>query len=308
LLVIQISVCVCTYLRPELLRTLLHSLLAQTVEDFTVEIVVVDNDANRSAEHTVTEFRLNSPATKVVYIVEAKQGISFARNSAVHAANGNYIAFIDDDELAVPIWLKSLLDVARRSNCDAVLGPVIPNFPDGSPLWVSQSGFFDRPRHPTGSPVPVEEGRTGNALVKSKWLASAEPFDPQYAFTGGEDYDFFRRMVAAGGTLLWANEAVVSETVPMERQRLSWMLERALRGATGFWRAQWAGRPMIKPFALGIVGALAGIILTLAGAVSIIISKGLAVRLWILAAKGFGRSLALTEFRIESYRSRKGQI
>lgn len=303
---INISVCVCTYRRPELLRALLNSLVAQTVSDFSVEIVVVDNDLNRTAEQTVAVFSHSSPDTNISYIVEAKQGISFARNAAVHAASGSYIAFIDDDELASPIWLQSLLEVALTTNCDAVLGPVLPIYPTESEAWVCKTGFFDRPRHPTGAPVPVEEGRTGNVLIKSNWLSAAEPFDSKFAFTGGEDYDFFKRMVAAGGTLRWANDAIVSEMVPLERQRLAWMLERSLRGATGFWRAQWVGRSKIKPFFLGVAGALIGMTLAVAGSLSLIASKGLAVRLWILAAKGLGRPLALTTFKIETYRAKKG--
>ena len=55
----------------------------------------------------------------------------------------------------------------------------------------------------------------------------AEPFDPRYG-NGGEDQDFFRRMMQRGGKFVWCNEAPVLEVVPPERWKRRYMLRRAL--------------------------------------------------------------------------------
>ena len=59
-------------------------------------------------------------------------------------------------------------------------------------------------------------------------------FRPEFG-SGGEDKDFFRRMIAQGNRFVWCAEAHVYETVPPERLSRSFMLRRALlRGKTPY--------------------------------------------------------------------------
>src|ERR1700687_4509834 len=86
----HISVCVCTYKLPCLLRRVLDSLNSQqTNELFTYSIVVADNDRLRSAEAQVMEMAAVS-AVPIRYCVEPQQNIALARNKAVENADGDY--------------------------------------------------------------------------------------------------------------------------------------------------------------------------------------------------------------------------
>lgn len=278
----------------------MESLIGQHAPEESIRIVVVDNDATKSSRFIVEEVSKTS-RFPMEYYCEPRQGISFARNTAVAHARSEFVAFIDDDEIASTNWLAGLLMVARQWQSDAVLGPVLPSFPEGSPEWSKKCGFFNRPRHKTGDLVPVEEGRTGNALVRSKWLATAHPFDPAFAHTGGEDYDFFRRLNLAGGVIRWSDQAEVSETVPLDRQRLAWVVERALRGSSGYWRQRYGGRLTVQGLAQAILGFFVAVLSLLICIGLWVVSPGSSVRLLILASKGFGRCLALTKIKIESY-------
>src|SRR5271157_4115198 len=94
----HISVCVCTYKRPQLLQRLLDDLGTQETNGlFTYSIVVADNDHLRSGEAVVTGFAAASNIP-VTYCVAPQQNISLARNEAIAHATGDFIAFIDDDE------------------------------------------------------------------------------------------------------------------------------------------------------------------------------------------------------------------
>src|SRR5690349_9045423 len=100
----HITVCVCTYRRPLLLARLLQELCLQETNDlFSYSMVVADNDAQRSAEETVMNFA-SSSAIPITYCCESKQNIALARNRAIVASTGDYIAFIDDDEFPVTRW------------------------------------------------------------------------------------------------------------------------------------------------------------------------------------------------------------
>jgi succinoglycan biosynthesis protein ExoM len=227
----HISVCICTYRRPALLDRLLKALAAQETDGlFTYSIVVADNDHLESARAGVGSFAAASPVP-IRYCVEPTQNIALTRNRAVANADGDFVAFIDDDERPTERWLVTLLQACRTHAADGVLGPVRPEFSQDAPNWVVQGRFYDRPTYPTGLVIDWRKGRTGNVLLRRHVLEStSQPFRPD--FLTGEDQDFFRRMIERGFVFIWCNEAVAYEVVPPARWNRRFMLRRALlRGA-----------------------------------------------------------------------------
>lgn len=224
----HLSVCICTFKRPVLLRRLLEELEKQeTGGAFSYSIVVADNDATRSAEALVAEFAARSPG-RVTYCCEPTQNIALVRNRAIAHARGDFLVFIDDDEFPVPAWLAELWKTCESHRVSGVLGPVRPHFDSPPPAWLIRGRFCERPEFPTGTPLAWSQCRTGNVLFRRAILpADAPPFREQFG-TGGEDVDFFQRMSAAGAKFIWCNEAVAYETVPPSRWTRSYMLRRAL--------------------------------------------------------------------------------
>ena len=225
-----ITVCISTFRRPALLALLLHKLTElQGTDAFRVRLVVADNDPDRSAEPVVRDF-VQRHAHGVVYCHEPERNIALARNAAVARAEGDYVAFIDDDEYPDPHWLRQLYEQCAGNPAIAgALGPVVPYFAQGEPPpWVARGRFFDRPRHPSGTLLRARDCRTGNALVTMTAVSSLQPvFDPRFG-TGGEDIDFFERLIHAGHAFVWCDEAVVHEQVPPSRCSRRYLLRRAL--------------------------------------------------------------------------------
>jgi succinoglycan biosynthesis protein ExoM len=223
----HISVCICTYKRPDSLKRLLKELgIQDTGGLFTYSIVVADNDCLRSAQRVVAAFAAESPIA-VTYWVEPQQGIARARNTAVRGATGEFVAFIDDDEFPTEHWLRQLLTTLRQYKVDGVLGPVKPHFAVDAPKWVRAGGFYDRPLHPTGLLLKWSKCRTGNVLLERQLFAeNSQPFGPE--FLQGEDQDFFKRMIAKGHKFIWCNEAAVYEVVPPARWKRSFLVKRAV--------------------------------------------------------------------------------
>jgi glycosyltransferase involved in cell wall biosynthesis len=224
----HISVCICTYRRPELLRRLLSELSnQQTGKLFTYSIVVVDNDALESARPVVTKMD-TAGRRKITYCVESCRNIALARNRALVHSCGDFIAFIDDDEYPAQDWLLQLFETCVEKNVDGVLGPVLPTYNVEPPTWVKKGRFYDRPRHETGFIIGWTEGRTGNLLFKRSLLdGSDEVFKPQFG-SGGEDRDMFRRWIGTGRKFAWCDEAIVFESIPALRWKRSFLLRRAL--------------------------------------------------------------------------------
>jgi len=223
----HISVCICTYQRPELLRRTLETVCAQRTDGlFTYSVVVADNDKAESARGAVGEIASRVPVA-VRYCVEPRQNIARTRNKAVATATGDFIAFIDDDEFAIQEWLLTLFHALKEYDADGVLAPVNPHFDQGAPQWVVKGGFYDRPVHPTGMSLQWKQCRTGNVLLKKELFGTdAEPFNPECL--SGEDQDFFRRKIAEGRSFVWCHEAPAFEVVPPVRWQRGFLLRRAM--------------------------------------------------------------------------------
>jgi succinoglycan biosynthesis protein ExoM len=242
----HISVCICTYKRPELLKRALDAICAQETSDlFTFSIVVVDNDEMESGRAVATEISNNSD-TQLVYCVESRQNIALARNKAIANVIGEFVAFLDDDEYPVSGWLLTLFRACQKYSVDGVLGPVKPYFAETAPRWVVKGDFYARPTYPTGFVIDWRKGRTGNVLLKHDLFAGLdEPFREQ--FRVGEDQDFFRRMIDQGRTFIWCNEAVAYEFVPPIRCKPTFMWRRALlRGASSLLHPTFSVRDVAK--------------------------------------------------------------
>jgi succinoglycan biosynthesis protein ExoM len=231
----HISVCICTFKRPGMLKRAIECVISQiTNEFFTIEIIVVDNDRYRTAECVVKTFQKKSDVN-IEYDNLPLPNISMARNRCTQKAKGSFIAFIDDDEFPDPTWLIRLYHASMKYSAEGVLGPVHPSFEGVPPEWLVKSQLCVRSSFPTGTLLRDSKYmRTGNVLFHRKILAhNDEPFDPKLGRTGGEDADFFSRMIKKGWSFIWCDEAIVHETVPIERQKVKYFVQRAfIRGVT----------------------------------------------------------------------------
>ena len=238
---VTVTVCLCTFRRPALLGQLLGDLAAQSRPPDTV--VVVDNDAAASAREVMASAQGRLPFA-LHYAVEPEQNIARARNRTLSMAQGDWLAFLDDDERVGADWLTLMLSAATATGADGVLGPVFGVLPPEAPAWLHRGRFHaQRPRRPTGSGIPRENLCINNALIRKASLqAMPQGFDPRYGLTGGEDSDFMNRLVDSGAVLRWCDEAIATEAVPPERQRLGWLLRRALRGGQDYAHFSHIGR------------------------------------------------------------------
>ena len=224
----HVTVCLCTCRRTDRLPRLLTALAGQeTAGAFTHSLAVVDNDPAGSAGPMIREFAAHS-TVEVRYGWEPQPNIARARNRALSLAQGEHVAFIDDDESPGSDWLGQLHAAVHQDRASAVLGPVRPRYTLPPPGWLLRGKFWERDELPSGSRVPWTRCRTGNALVRRAALLDLDPVFDERLATGGEDVDLFRRLAAAGHGFTWCAEAVVHEDVPPHRCTRRYLLRRAL--------------------------------------------------------------------------------
>ena len=222
---IRVTVCACTYRRPEGLRALLDALARQNFSQSPrpeFEVVIVDNEGGAEAPAICAEARQAS-GLSVRYVLEPQRGIPFARNACLDhvAPDADFFAMIDDDEVPESDWLEQLLLAQARSGADVVRGAVVPIFPDGAPAWIREGDFFGWPRLGRTNLIDgalLTSASSNNVLVRcAAARALGLRFETTMTFTGGTDSLFFRRMKLAGCQIVYAAGARVREMVPPQR-------------------------------------------------------------------------------------------
>jgi glycosyltransferase involved in cell wall biosynthesis len=169
------------------------------------------------------------------YYVELRRGIATARNTAVARVGDDteFVAFIDDDEVPEPQWLDQLLSVQAAHSADVVAGPALPHFLPDTPEWIIRGRHFDHARYETGD--RLRSASTNNCLVRHRVFRELSAgFAVAFDLTGGEDRHFFDRARRAGFNMVWCDEAVVKEWIPLSRANLTWILERFYRMGTSW--------------------------------------------------------------------------
>jgi glycosyltransferase involved in cell wall biosynthesis len=186
----EVTVVIPTRDRRELLLQTLRSVLWQRDVDF--ECIVVDDGSSDDTASAVEG--LGDPRIRLVRH-ETSHGVSAARNRGIDEARGEWIAFLDDDDLWAPDKLRLQLEAARRSRCAWVyVGHVNVtrglNIVGGNPPPDSDEVVE---RLPEENIVP---GGTSGVMASRRALIDAGCFDP--SLQPMADWDLWLRLVATG--------------------------------------------------------------------------------------------------------------
>ncbi|WP_370239613.1 glycosyltransferase family 2 protein [Neptunomonas phycophila] len=239
-----VNICICTYMREQMLSDCLQSLVAVNVPDkVTVTVSVIDNDASGSSEGCVSRAAEALPFT-VRYMQETKRGIPCARNRAIEESiqhGADFIVFIDDDEIVTADWLVNLYNYNVQKGGRAVVhGKVSQRLPDNLPPSIQ--GLYKGGKRFSGEALSA--CATDNVLIPIHLVTELElRFDESNPLAGGTDTIFFTQATSKGVEIFQCNEALVYETIPKQRATLKWLAKRKYRaGITDAWRKSQRGR------------------------------------------------------------------
>lgn len=251
-----ISICVCTYQREHVVTTLVSIGELKLPTGVSAEVIVVDNDEAGSARNLV-ETQAQNMTIPLFYYRAQGNNIATARNKSMSEAKGEWLAFIDDDEIADKDWLINLWSTAQQYDADAVFGRVKSIYPSKTPNWIINSRVFDRGKVTNGE--QVTSGATNSTLVRHKALTDNHlKFDISYGLTGGEDADLFYRLHKHGAKLVCSTDAFVSEEIEHSRLNLTYLVKKSIRIGETYtrYRLQQASRLRKSFFLLNVLAKL----------------------------------------------------
>lgn len=182
----------------------LRSILQQTYTDF--EVVVVDDGSSDQSGKIVDEFQ--DPRIRLIR-EPSNQGASAARNIAFAASKGEFVLFVDADDLIAPKHIESLLSRLRNEpNCVALsqwtrfrcepIEAIIPSRPTERDLdgvdWLALDWE-------SGEPMT----QSGMLLIPHTLIEQHGGWDTRLSLI--DDFEFFARIISRSGGVRFAPEA-----------------------------------------------------------------------------------------------------
>lgn len=246
-----ISAIICTHNREQYLGLAIDSLLQQDFAEF--EVIVVDN-ASTDETRQVVEARL--PHAKLRYIYEPITGLSVARNTGAKIAQSSILAYLDDDAIATPQWLRVLYSAYENHPKLAIAGgKVTLIWPEGitSPPWLSDNlagnlGAYNLGEQWVDIKNPGLTPRGLNYSIRRSFLEKIGGFDINLGRVGkrllsNEELQMTELALQQGWQVAYIPEALVAHHVAPERVNRSWFMERGWwQGISECYREQLAGR------------------------------------------------------------------
>jgi GT2 family glycosyltransferase len=200
----RVSVVVPSCGRPHLLRQCLNSLLDQDFDHASYEIIIVDDGPHPATREVVVECAAQGAnrCPRLEYIASlGPHGPAAARNYGWRAAHAPIIAFTDDDTIASCDWLRKGLQ-SFAPEVKAVWGRIYMPL-DGTPT--------DYERDAKG--LETAEFVTANCFCLKAALEQIDGFDERFRFAWREDADLYFRLLALGGRIVHAPDALITHPI-----------------------------------------------------------------------------------------------
>lgn len=201
----KIALVICTYNRDRYLPEALETVKLQTLSRDQFELIIVDNFSTDNTAAISKKFIEDNPGINVRYCLEKNKGLSFARNRGIAEAGAPVIAYMDDDALLSPDFLKVLLQFFDR-HTDAVGagGKVIPKYEEGKePEWMNKylNGFVGKLDYGNevmlfGKKMKYPAGC--NMTYKKEALQQAGGFNNELKFRSDDKYIFQKIRLISG--------------------------------------------------------------------------------------------------------------
>lgn len=120
---IQLSIIIPVYNVEKYIRSCLDSIFRQGLNEDCFEVIIVNDGSKDKSMEVVSDFIKLHP--NIIVIEQENQGQSVARNKGLQKACGQFVSFIDSDDLLVDGCLPVLLEKALRSSVDMVTADYI---------------------------------------------------------------------------------------------------------------------------------------------------------------------------------------
>lgn len=236
----DISLILATYKRSNILNKTLESFCSLTTNNFTWELIIVDNADDHETCKVVDCYRNKLP---IIFLTEVIPGKNNALNAALLRASGTLYVFTDDDVIADPAWLSEMWQgVLRWPNYYIFGGRILPSWPGGkAPSIIKRGDDFFYGAYaiadwdiPEGCYAP-NNVYGANMAVRSKLFGDHIKFNSKIGpeagklYVMGSETEFLLRMENLGYQPIWLPNALVYHQIRENQVTSVWLNRRAYK-------------------------------------------------------------------------------
>ena len=203
------NILIATYNRVQSLKRTLNSLQTQSdPEQVTYDAIIADNGSTDETQAIIQELA-QQWGGRIRYLYEGKKGKAYALNRGLQIADGEVVAFTDDDTTVKPEWLKVIYENFKNQTLDCVTGKIIPDFSIPSTRWYSPAlstvlGNVDYA--PQRGPIPWAAG--SNMAARRVALEKVKGFSYCQGLIN-EDTILSQKMIRAGLSMFYDPNMIV---------------------------------------------------------------------------------------------------
>lgn len=219
----KISVIIPTHNRSDLLTNAIQSVVNQTYKD--IEIVVVDDASTCNNQAIIDSFNMSI----IYHRFETNQGGNICRNKGVELANGQYVAYLDDDDTWHEQKLEKQLSTMQQS--DASLCYTGKNIitVDENLKEIHRRYSFAKPKYESLQKSIMQKnfiGTTSSIMVQKDKFLEMGGFD--VAMPALQDYEFYLRFIHAGFNVIGLDDGLVNYFIYANKSAVSKSLKKKL--------------------------------------------------------------------------------
>jgi glucosyl-dolichyl phosphate glucuronosyltransferase len=232
------TVALCTHNHADRLVRTLNDLRALSMPKAAWELLIIDNGCSDGTHELLAQHPWPD-GWRIRVVREEELGLSNARNRAIREARGEYIIFIDDDETPDEDWLCAYERLIESKAPDAFGSRIRVMFEDARPAWLQDDllgflGDVDRYHEITQLTEHGTSFYGGNFGFRRAVIDRTGNFDPTLGRkgtdnTGGEEVDFYRRLLSTGFSVWWTPDAVIYHRIQAAKLSRSYFLDLHFR-------------------------------------------------------------------------------
>lgn len=163
----KVSIVIPAYNAEEYIARCIDNVLAQTQPN--VEIIVVNDGSTDNTPEMVDWYA--AKYENVVAIHQENGGISVARNAGIRQANGEYIGFVDADDMLYPSMVERLYQSAKKNDCDIAITSL---------YRITKQGYEILERYPLREDIAISTDEFLKMLNTRGWLYAAMVMNKLY--------------------------------------------------------------------------------------------------------------------------------
>ncbi len=190
----EVSVVIPVYNVAPFVAETLASVFSQTFSDF--EVVVVNDGSPDTKE---LEKEIAPYLKRITYLSQKNQGTAAARNTAIRQARGEFIAFLDGDDIWMPDYLETQMKFLAAENYEMVYSDAVLF---GNANFTSKTFMEKSPSNGEADFISLVSGKcnviTSGTVVAKKRILEAGLFDEELPKIGMEDFDLWLRLAKRG--------------------------------------------------------------------------------------------------------------